>query len=200
MGNAGRAGAVFVVLFVAAFVVSLGDLVGTFADPDEAFVDHFADEVNRVRDIAGSYLLAFAGLAFAWFAQTMSLQADVRRVPILVAGSIAGGAMVVAAAAFATVPMSLWFGSLVDDPGLQQGQAVLPQLGYVLLGLGAMVPAAAFMMLVASSSGLLPRWLTLVSYPAAALVSVTALLFMPLFVFTAWVIASAATHARPGTP
>jgi hypothetical protein len=52
-----------------------------------------------------------------------------------------------------------------------------------------MAPAS----ILARTPGLVPRWVSVASYPAAALASVTALLFMPLFVFPAWVIAVAAT-------
>lgn len=196
MRGVARSGAVFVVLFAAAFVLSLGTLVGSFADPDSVFVDRYADPGNRVTDIAGSYLLALAGLAFAWFADALSRDATEHRAPLLLTGSAAGGAMILAALAWATVPMSRWFGSLVDDPGLQEGQAVLPQFAFVALAMGAMLPAAAFIVLVARTPGLVPRWLSVVSYPVAALVALAAVLFMPLFLFFAWVVAVAATHWR----
>lgn len=191
-----RAGAVFLVLFTAAFVVSVGDLVGAFADSDRVLIERFADEGNRLRDIAGAYLLALSGLSFVWFAFTLSRDAAASRVPLLLTGSLAAVGMISAAVAFATVPMSLWFGSLVDDPGLQEGQAVLPQLGYVVLAMGAMLPAAAFMVIVARADGLVPRWLSFATYPASALVALTALLFMPLFLFAAWVVAVVATSSR----
>ena len=197
-GAAGSAVA-FVVLFGAAFVLSLGTLVGAFADPDRVFVDRFADEQDRSRDIAGSYLLALAGLAFAWFAHGLARHAGSRRAPLVLSGSAAGAGMVLAAVAFATVPLSLWFGSLVDDPGLEDGQAVLPQFGYVALTMGAMLPAAAFIVVVARTPGLVPRWLSAVSYPVAVVVALTTVLFMPLFVFVAWVVAVAAT-ARASAP
>ena len=66
MTKTARAGGVFVVLFVAAFALSLGELLGSFADGDHVFVERFADEATRIRDIAASYLLALAGLSFAW--------------------------------------------------------------------------------------------------------------------------------------
>ncbi len=155
-----------------------------------------ADEDNRIRDIAGSYFLVLAGLAFAWFAHALSRYAKDNRAALLITGSAAAGGMIVAAVAWGAVPMSLWFGSLVDDPGLQEGQAVLPQFGYVALGLGGMLPAAAFIALVASTPGLVPRWLSIASYPIAALVAFTALLFMPILLFVLWVIAVAASHRR----
>ena len=187
MQTASRAGAAFVILFLAAFVLAVGTIVGMFADPDRVFIEHFADESNQVRGIAGSFLLALAGLAFGLFVDALSRRANERRTPLLITGFSAAGAMILAAVAWVTVPLSLWFGSLVDDPGLQDGQAVLPQFGYAALGMGAMLPAAVFIVLVARTPGLVPRWLSFVSYPVAALVAFTAVLFMPLFLFIAWV-------------
>ena len=139
-----------------------------------------------------------AGLAFVWFVHALSRDVKDHRAPLLITGSSAGGGMIVAAVAWATVPMSLWFGSLVDDPGLQEGQAVLPQFGYVALALGGMLPAAAFIAFVARTPGSVPRWLSVVSYPIAALVAFTALLFMPVLLFILWVVAVAATQRRRG--
>ena len=199
MRGVAKAGVVFVVVFVAAFVVSLGTLVGSFADPDRVFIEHFSQEDERINDIAGAYLLAVAGLAFVWFAQALARDAGTSRAALLITGSLAAGGMILAAVAWATVPMSLWFGSLVDDPGLQDGQAVLPQLGHVALAMGGMVPATGFILIVARTPGLVPKWLAVASYPVAALVAFTALLFMPLFVFIAWVLAVALSHGRRQT-
>ena len=164
---AARAGAAFVVLFIVAFAVSLGTLVGAFADPDREFVAHFASDANQIRDVAGSFLLLLAGLAFAWFVDALSRGSGDRRALLLITGCAAAGGMIVAAIAWATVPLSLWFGSLVDDPGLEEGQAVLPQFGWAALGVGSMLPAAVFVVLVARTPGLVPRWLSVLSYPIA---------------------------------
>src|SRR5687767_7154263 len=69
--SAARASAVFVVLFVVGLLM-LGDLLGSFADSDRAFADHFADGGTRARDIVGSLLLVLAGFALVWFAVAMS--------------------------------------------------------------------------------------------------------------------------------
>lgn len=110
------AGLAFLVLFVAGFALSLGELAGRSPIETACSSTHFADGGNRVRDIAGAYLLALAGLAFAWFAHALSRDAEDYRGPLLVTGSMAAAGMVLAATAWATVPMSIWFGSLVDDP------------------------------------------------------------------------------------
>ncbi len=183
-------------LLVAAFVGSYGTLAGSFADGDHVFVERYADSATRVRDIVSGYLLVFAGLAFGWFAQALSRVAPLQRAPILLAGSAAAGAMILTALAWTTVPMSITFGTFFDDPGLEQGQAVLGQFGYVTLMMGAMVPAAVVMIAVARAPGLLPRWLSIASYPVAVLVSLSALLFSPLFLFVGWVVAVAVTQWR----
>jgi hypothetical protein len=53
-----------------------------------------------------------------------------------------------------------------------------------------------FIVLVARTPGLLPRWLSRLSYPVAVLVAFTAILFLPIFLFVAWVAAVAGTQQR----
>lgn len=93
-----------------------------------------------------------------------------------------------AALSAATIPLSIWFGSLVDDPGIQQGQGVLPQFAYVALTMGGLLPAGLFIIAAARSGGLMPRWLGYVSYPVGASVATAALTFMPLFLLPVWVL------------
>ena len=187
------------ILFVGSFVL-LGELVGSFADPDRQFVELFSRSGDRIAFIAGSVLLLLAGLAFVWFAHTVSREAGQHRLGLLITGASAGGGMIVAALAFATVPLSIQFGSITGDPGLESGQAVLPQLGYVALGLGAMVPAAIFIAVAARTPGLLPRWLAVSSYPVAVLVALTAFLFMPIVLFVPWVAVSTVVISRRQRP
>jgi hypothetical protein len=191
VSEASKAASAFVVLFVAAFVVSLGSLAGSFADADQVFVDRYANEAVQLRDTAGALLLLLAGMAFAWFAQAISTITHRHSAGVLISGCSAAVGMFVAALVWATVPMSLWFGSIFGDPGLEVGTAVLPQMGYVALMVGGLLPAGIFIALVGHQRLLLPRWLSIASYPAAVLVAVAAVLFMPLFIFVAWVIAVA---------
>jgi hypothetical protein len=104
MQNVARAGALFVVLFVAGFVL-LGDLIGSFADADRAFVDHFAEDDNRLKDIVGAYLLLLAALCLTWFTVALAAKATDRRVPLIAMGSVAAGAMVMAALALCDRPV-----------------------------------------------------------------------------------------------
>ena len=194
-----RAGWTFVILFVGSFVL-LGELVGSFADPDRQFVALFSRSGDRLAFIAGSVLLLLAGLAFAWFAHAVSREAERYRPELLITGASAAGGMIAAALAFAAVPLSIQFGSITGDPGLEAGQAVLPQLGYVALGLGAMMPAAIFIAVAARTPRLLPRWLAVSSYPVAMLVALTAFLFMPVVLFVLWVAVSTAAISRRRRP
>jgi hypothetical protein len=194
-----RPGSVFAVLFVGS-VLMLGELFGSFADPDAQFVTLFSDAGNRITYIAGSVLLLLAGLAFVWFARALSGEAGEYRPALLITGGSAAGGMVVAALAFATVPLSIQFGSLVGDPGLESGQAVLPQLGYVALGLGAMLPAGVFIAIAARTPGLLPRWFSVTSYPVAVLVGLTTFLFMPVVLFILWIIVATVAVSRRRRP
>ena len=195
MLNISRPGSAFVVLFLGSSVL-LGDLVGSFADSDAQFVTLFSDAGNRIGYIAGSFLLFLAGLAFMWFAHALSCETGTRRAPLLITGVTAGSGMIVAALAFATVPLSIQFGSAFGDPGLQAGQAVLPQFGFAALGLGAMLPAGIFIAFAAMTPDLLPRWLVATSYPVAVLVALTAFLFLPFVLFVLWVVATAVTVSR----
>ena len=199
MLSVARPGSVFVVLFVGS-VVLLGELVGSFADSDAQFVTLFSDSGNRIGYIAGSVLLVLAGLAFVWFADAVSHEARQHRPALLITAASTAGGMIVAALAFATVPLSIQFGSLTGDPGLESGQAVLPQLGYVAFGLGAMIPAGIFIAIAARTPGLLPRWLAVSSYPVAVLVALTAFLFMPFVLFVLWVVAASVAISRRQRP
>lgn len=188
MAKTARASGLFVVLFVGAFVLSLGELLGSFADGDHVFVERFADEATRMRDIVASYLLALAALVFAWFSSQIANRSARFRAALKLSGYFAAGGMMVAAVAAATTPMSIWFGALVDDPGIELGQGILPQFAYVALTMGALLPAGVFIVTAARSGEVMPRWFSYVSYPVGVLTAIAAFTFMPLFLFPIWML------------
>lgn len=199
MLNVSRPGTVFLIVFIAGVILS-GDVAGSFADPDSQFVSIYADASNRAMYVAGAFLLVLAGLSFVWFAYALSSEAETFRVPLLITGAAAAIGMIVAALSWATVPLSISFGALVDDPGFESGPSVLPQFGWVAFGLGAMLPAGMFIAIAARTPGLLPRWLVIASYPIAILVGLTALLFLTSALFVIWVIAVTASQGRRARP
>ena len=196
MTDVARAGTAFLVSFVSAIVLS-GEVIGSFADPDRQFVAVYSDPGARVAQIGGAFLLLTASASFAWFSHLFSRDAGRFRAPLLITGAVAAGGMVIAALAWATVPLSMAFGTLVGDPGFESGHAVLAQFGWVAFGLGAMLPAGAFIVIAARTPGLLPRWLVGASYPIAVLVVLTAFFFLTGLLFVLWVAAAMTTRGRP---
>jgi hypothetical protein len=198
MKSASTAGGVFALLLVVS-LATLGDLLGSFADPDDAFETHFSDSGNRASDIVGSLSLVLAGYAMVWFAIAIAEARDNRRTPLVVTASLACGGMVIAGLALATVPLTISFGDLSDDPGLGVGQAVLPQFGYVSLVIGAMLPAAALVIVIARIPNLLPRWLSVAGYPVAALL-LLAVMVMPMVLLAVWIAAVSIVLRRSPLP
>lgn len=190
MKSASTVGGVFALLFVVS-LVTLGDLLGSFADPDDAFETYFSDGGNRASAIVGSVSLVLAGYAIVWFALALAEARDNRRTPLVVTASLACGGMLLAGLALATVPLSISFGDLSDDPGLGVGQAVLPQFGYVSLVIGAMLPAAALVIAIVRTPSLLPRWLSVAGYAVAALL-VLSVMVAPMVLFAVWIAAVSA--------
>ena len=198
MKSASIAGGVFALLF-AVSLATLGDLLGSFADPDDAFETFFSDGGNRASVIVGSLSLVLAGYAMLWLAFAIAEAWDTRGMPLVVTASLACGGMILAGLALVTVPLSISIGDLTDDPGLGMGQAVLPQFGFVALVIGAMLPAAALVIVIARIPGLLPRWLSLAGYPVAALL-LLALMVGPMVLLAVWIAAVSAVLRRSRPP
>jgi len=162
-------GVLFVVLFIGG-VIPVGDLLGSFGDSDATFEAYFASSGKRVGNMIGGGLLGASAFVFLWFLHHLRqwLQPEDTRAATLANMTFSAGVVFVAlllcgTAALVTVPITLAFGDLFDtDHVLDTGQALLPQLGYVVLALFALW-AAAVMVAVATvsarRSGAFPRWL-----------------------------------------
>ena len=188
------AGVVFAVsFFVGLFLV--GDQAGAFADSERAYEELFA---QRTDDLIGSVLLVIAAIAFGVFVQLLGTPDAPRHgswAVLRTAGTLTSVAILVAAAAFFTVPASLALGDFYDDPGIVTAQPVLPSLGYVMLVVGAAIPAAVFM--VASARiGLFPQWFNWVTLVVAVALVVTAMSVVTMALLPIWV-AIAAVVYRP---
>ena len=191
----------FAVLFTVALTALLGDLVGAFADSAESFRLYFDSSADRLRHAAGAYLLAASGLAFVAFAvRTTGAAGDpadgtsdarIARLAAAVFAALVG----VAAAALATVSMSIGFGQIFGDPGIREAQELLPQLGYVLLMVPAALSAGYAIWLLArvgARAAALPGWVIIAGY-VVAVAQLLSYYSLPLFLVPLWVLAASST-------
>ena len=192
-------GFAFVALFVAAVIVSGGQL-GSAGDPDEQFVSYFSDTSNRVRDIAGAYVLAASGMAFVVFlAQmytTLREHAVERALPLIAlgAGLVFVALLLAAAAALSAVPTSMAYAAIFDEERHEFGPDVsrlATQLGFMLLVFAMWAAAAciAAISLAARAAGVFPAWLVGLGL-VAAFALLFSFFFMPAAALPIWVIAA----------
>lgn len=200
-------GLLFGVLFVGG-AIPLGTLLGSFGDEDAAFDTYFASSSNRAGNIVGGILLGASAFVFLWFLHHLRqwLQPDDNRAPTLAnimfsAGLVFVALLLVGTAALVTVPITLAFGDLYDtDDVLEVGQAVLPQLGYVVLALYGF-SAAAVMVAVATvsarRSGSFPRWLCRLGFVVTGFLVLLGLSGgMAFFALPLWVLAVSVNWLR----
>ena len=193
-------GGIFAVTFFVGLVL-VGDQAGAFADSEEAYTEIFSDDSHRTLDLAGSLLLIVSAVAFGTFALQLAALGEATRpssVVMRVGGALAAVSMLMAGAAFLTVPASLLLGDFYGDPGLVTAQPVLPHFGYILLVVGSAIPAGAFM--VASTRlAQYPTWLRWVTVVAAVLLVVTGPSVITMLLLPTWV-ATVALVTRRAAP
>lgn len=172
----GWSGIVFAVLYLAG-MVPMGDLLGSFGDPDATFVSFFEVDGNRIGTLVAGLVLGLAGVSFLWFLSHLRLTTTSGGpLPGIVAttGTTFVALHFVGAASLITVPYARTFGGAYGDKGiLAANDALLPQLGYVLITVFAMWVVAAMIIAVTLSwrrSGTVPRWLVRVGFAAATFV------------------------------
>ena len=205
-GDRGRAwsGIAFAVFYVAG-LVPLGELLGSFGDSDATFVEYFAKDSNRVGAVVGGIGLAVAALTFLWFLSNLRLSVDGAG-PLPGVVTAAGTTFVIlllsGTAALVTVPYARTFGGAFDEESVLVGnEALLPQLGYVLLAVLAMWAAAALILVVtiaARAHSSFPRWLVRLGFAAAVFVFVLGPSVMGVLGVPAWALAVGIHWLRGG--
>ncbi len=186
------AGIVFVVLWIITFIIT-GNSPDS-SDSDTKIVSYYADSGHRARDIAALFLVLAASLFFLWF--LASLRARLVQAE--------GGSAGLAAAAFGAglVWTVLTFATVVSfaAPSFARSDTdkfqldpntfrLLNDFGYVLWFGGTTIAAVTVVAtaIVSSRTGLLPKWLTWLSFAVAATLLV-AFLFFPILIFLGWVL------------
>jgi hypothetical protein len=199
-----------VALFVAAVIIS-GDQLGRVGDPDRQFVSYFNDTSNRVRDIAGAYVLAASGMAFVVFLARLyarlGANAEGRALPLIAlgAGLIFVALLLAAAAALSAVPTSLALAAMFDEERHEFGPDVsrlATQFGFMLLVFAMWAAAAciAAISLAARTTGFFPAWLVGLGL-IAAFALLFSFFFMPAAALPIWALATSVhllrTSGRP---
>ena len=179
----GISGIVFVVLFLIGFA-----LVGNSGDTG-AEVLAFFDE-NRVQTIVAFFVLLASAVAYVWFvAAVRSVLARAEPEPRGLTGLGFGAGLVTATLLIVgAAPLAALSDTAGADAGTADAFYLVGSLSYPLLtgGIGVSSLLALAVGIVALRTRVLPRWLGLVSVVAAPFILV-AVLFLPIFVFLAWV-------------
>jgi hypothetical protein len=191
---AGIAGLAFVLLFAAGFALIV--IAPDPSESNEAILNFYGSEGERLVTLFGAYIVPFAGIAFMWFmASTRNLLREYQhgRDPIfqsmqLVSGTLFIASLFVAAAASATQATSIAFFDAATDVSpadLRQ----LPALGYALFFVFGIKVAGVFLATTSRlGRGLLPQWLTIAGYVFAIVLLLSASFVKPIvLLLPAWV-------------
>ena len=198
---AALAGVVFIVFYVAAFL--LGIEVG---NSDREILDYYASSSHRAKELIAFFLIAGAALALIVFAA--AVRSLIRRPEqdtsmlgsLALAGGTAQAALIIAGNA---VSRGAGFASMDKDFHLDPNtRRYFEDIGFLLFVSGAL---AGILLVVAVSLaalryGLLPRWLGWTGFAVAVLLP-TAIGFLGFLIFLAWMLAVSVTLAtrRPPT-
>jgi hypothetical protein len=185
-------GIIFVALWIVGFAITSG--TPDSGSSNAKIVAYYADSGHRARDIAGLFLVLAASLLFVCFLAVLRARL------VSAAGNLGG----LAAAAFGAglVSAALWFAAVAVFVGPSTARAdtsrfqldpdtfrLLNDVGYTLWFGGTTVAAVtvAATAVLSMRTGLLPKWLTWLSFVVAASMLV-AFFFVPILIFLGWVL------------
>jgi hypothetical protein len=185
-------GILFVALWIIAFAITDGS--PDSGSSNAKIVAYYADSGHRARDITGLFLILAAALLFLCFLSSLRSR--------LARAEGRAGPMTAAAFGAGLVSTALWFVAIVvfTSPSFARADTskfqldpdtfrVLNDLGYSIWFGGTTIAAVlvAATALLSRRTGLLPTWLTWLSFAVAATLLV-AFLFVPFLIFLAWVL------------
>jgi hypothetical protein len=185
-------GIAFVALWIGGFAVSLVDEPG---DSDAEILTYYADDGNRGGDQIGFFLALAACLFFLWFLTVLRARlagAEGKAGPYTAlgfgAGLVATALWIVASVFFMAVSYTAQeTPEFKVDPNTER---LISEMGYLLFVVGT--PVAGVLVLATSLLGLkarlVPRWLSWLGFPIAALMILAFLAVIPFLIFLAWVL------------
>jgi hypothetical protein len=186
------AGIVFVILWIVAFAIT-GSSPDS-GDSDSKILSYYADSGHRARDIAGLFLVLAAALFFLWFLATLRarlVQAEGGRGGL--AAAAFGAGLVWTVLTFAGIAAFVAPSAARADTSKFQLDPntwrLLNDFGYTLWFAGTTIAAVLVVAtaLVSARTGLLPKWLTWLSFVVAATL-LFAFMFIPILIFLGWVL------------
>jgi hypothetical protein len=190
----GAMGIPFVVAFVVGLVLSGNSPDDTSSD--QTITDYYASHGHRVRDIT-TFFVVVVGLVFlVWFVghlQALLRSAEGGSGRAASIAAISGGLFAGVLALSASLTFA--FSAVISDAGdrftldtstfrLLSVVSFLTYLAAFMLGSGLAFAVAV----VAWQTGVLPRWLAIASVLGGLGAFLSALFFVPSFVFVAWVL------------
>jgi hypothetical protein len=188
-------GIVFVVLFVAGFMV--------FPTPNSGkdtvkWQRWWTDSGHRVGAVIGAYLMVLAVLAFVWFMWSLRDRLADGGGPMLMFGGLFVAMVLISALIRAAVPGAKLFGNTPVPAGDFARQ--FDQVGFALLLVAGALAAGAFTAFAsyaAHRDAALPNWLTTGGYVVAVL-QLAAGIFFPFVLFVLWVLVVSIVLLRRG--
>jgi hypothetical protein len=198
--GSGFAGIASGLLFAAS--VSTSKLPGGSDTPDDV-IRYFGTRGHQVSMVLSGYLMAGAGVAFAWFLVgllgRLRAEDDPRRPARLftqIAGAATATLLILAGGVFVALPAPLLF-----ETGAKAGDATVAA-GTVGLGVIVIAMLAAGVTIVTSSvlgrRGSLPTWNVWLGGVCGVVLVVASLLWFTMLLFVLWLVATGITLARRG--
>jgi hypothetical protein len=180
--------------FVVSFLVAVA-LFGAGAGSRPAEITaYYASHADRLRQIAGFYVLGVGVLFFLWFANVLCRRLEAPL--ILAAGSLTGALLLAADALWAATAVTVQHESrFVLDPSTH---LVFEDAGFTLF-LAAMLGSLAFVIVTSAAilrTRALPRTVGLVGFPVAASLA-AAWYYVPVFALLGWTAALSLMLAFP---
>jgi len=194
-------GIVFVVLFVAGFLVFNTPSKGT----DTAkWANWWNDSGHRTAAVIGAYLIVLGLIAFVWFAASLRERFQTGGGLLLTFASIFAAVGFVGTLVRATIPGNKTFGGSSATP-VPHGADLARQLdglGFGILLVAGALSLGVFIFVVsnlARRDGTLPGWLTVAGYVVAVL-QLAGAFFFPFVLAVLWVLIAAILFVRQRTP